>query len=376
MANKLGTGRRRWLWAAALATAAVAVAGCGSSGSGGSGSNGSGKVDLSKYRAAVNAAKAPVKWNGPASTPKPRKDVYAVIVTCTEALEGCRLNALGDQEGVRALGWRNQLVNVTDPSKYGSAITTGLNEGADIIFLVGIPETVVGSQIAAAHAKGVPVVSTTQYNVPGGKKGVDVEVSPDGIKEGKLIADAMIVDQHGSPDVQMFSDPEFGLPVAVLKGAKKELSTCSSCKVESDVGFTAADVQNRLPDLTVSTLRSKPNVNSLLVGYDPPVTFMVPAIKSAGYADKVKLYGQIGTSDALNFVRKGEVMAADISFPIEWAGWAGVDEGIRLLAHQKTVDEHLPTKLITKDNAPPPGQAFDGDNADYKGHYKKLWGVK
>lgn len=330
--------------------------------------------NIRPYLAAVRAHTGKAKWHGPYKKVKAPKHIFAVIVSCTEALEGCRLNTKGDEEGVRALHWRSQTINVTDPAKYGDAASTALNEGANVLFLVGIDEAVVGPQIAEAKARHIPVISTTQYNKTGCAQCVNVEVSPNGTLEGKLIADQMIVNQKGKVDVQMFADPEFGLPVATLAGATKELRKCGPCKIEPNIFFTANDIATRLPDLTVSTLRAKPQINSILVGYDPPTTFMIPAIDNAGLGHKVKVYSQIGTSASLNFIRRHDVEAADISFPIEWAGWAGVDEAVRLLRHQKPIVEPLPLKLITARNVPRSG-SFVGDGVPYKKNYMRLWGL-
>jgi ABC-type sugar transport system substrate-binding protein len=368
--------RATWIRAIVILVTAVGLLSTGYVGARAASTHAKTKFNIAPYKAAVAAHTSRAKWHGPYKKVTPPKNVFAVIVSCTEALEGCRLNTLGDQEGVKALGWRNQTINVTDPAKYGNAMQTALNEHANIIFLVGVDEAVVGNQIAAAHKRHIPVVSTTQYNKAGcGARCVDVEVSPNGTLEGKLIADQMIVNQNGHVDAQFLADPEFGLPVATLAGARKELATCQPCKVEPDVYFTANDIATRLPDLVVSTLRSRPNVNSLLVGYDPPVTFIAPAIDHANMSGHVKLYSQIGTSAALNFIRKRDVLAADISFPIEWAGWAGVDEGVRLLKHQPLVVEPLPVKLINSSDVPKTG-SFVGDSVPYKQNFRKLWGLR
>jgi ribose transport system substrate-binding protein len=144
-------------------------------------------------------------------------------------------------------------------------------------------------------------------------------------------------------------------------------------KYAPEINFTAATVGTTLPNRVVSALRTNQDVNSILVGFDPPVTQVIPAIMSAGLGDRVKFYSQLGTTAAVNFIAQKQVMAADVGASNEWGGWAAIDEAIRLLNGQKPVDENVPVILLRGDNLPPKGQPFTGEDAGFKDKYTALW---
>jgi ribose transport system substrate-binding protein len=376
----------RFAFAVPLALAAVGLAACGSSSSGSSSSSSGGASTsaantssssasaLDQYKKIVEEGQAAVKWNGPSDPAKAPTGKSLTVVTCTQALEGCKLLTAGTVHAAKAVGWKTNVIDVTDPTKYDQALQTAISQGADAIVLVGVDQRLVPGGIKAGHAKKVPLVSLFQNNKPG-PNGVDVEVVPDAEREGQLLAASMIVDTGGKVNALVMPDAEFSLPVAVLAAAKKELNACSACTVSyaPELSFTAAIVGTTLPGRVVGELRTHTDVNSILVGFDPPVTQVIPAIASAGLTSKVKFYSQLGTTAALDFIRQKNVMAADVGASNEWGGWGAVDETIRLLNGQPSVDENVPAVLLNSTNLPAQGQPFVGEDAGFKEKYKALW---
>jgi ABC-type sugar transport system substrate-binding protein len=368
----LRTRSRYWSLAAALVSVTAGLAGCGSSTTTTSG--GGTAFDVSPYKDALSKLTGNAQWNGPTAPAKAPASEKAFIVTCSDAIEGCRLAKEGLQHALTDLKWEQHTQVIDDPAGYSQGVQTALNQGATIIFLPGIPQEVISGPLTQANANHIPTVSVAQNNLPIAG-GVSADVSPDGAAEGKAIADAMIVNNNGKADALFLADAEFGLPVAILNAARKELATCTTCKVETDLNFTAAEIQTTLPSRVTAALLANPNVNSVLVGYDPPIPTLAPAIDNAGLGQKVKLYSQIGTAGALKFLRAGDVLVADIGSSEDWNAYACVDEGIRLLDGMPLVQENLPIKVMTKDNAPPEGKPFSGDGVDYPSKYKALWGI-
>jgi ribose transport system substrate-binding protein len=329
---------------------------------------------LAQYQQLVAAGQAAVTWAGPTEPAKAPAKKSLTVVTCTQALEGCKLLTAGAVNAAKAVGWSTRVIDVTDPTKYDQALQTAIAQGANGIVLTGVDQRLVPGGLKAAKSKNVPVVSLFQNNVPG-PGGVDVEVSPDPVREGKLLAAAMIADHQGKVNVLFMPDQEFSLPVAVLKTVKSELQACTACTVKfaPEINFTAATIGTTLPGRVVAALRNDPSINSLLVGFDPPVTQVIPALQAAGLGSKVKFYSQLGTTAALSFIADGNVMTADVGASNEWGGWGAVDEVIRLLNKQPTVDENVPVVLLTKQNLPPKGQPFVGLEAGFKDKYMALW---
>jgi ribose transport system substrate-binding protein len=365
--------------------AAVGLTACGSSSSSTTTASGgssapaattpaSAASGLDKYKKMVQEGQAPVAWNGPTAPAKAPAGKSLTVVTCTQALEGCKLLTAGTVNAAKSVGWKTNVIDVTDPTKYDQALQTAISQGADAVVLTGVDQRLIPGGIKAAHAKKVPLVSLFQNNKPG-PDGVDVEVVPDANREGQLLAASMIVDTGGKVNALLMPDAEFSLPVAVLAAAKKELDACTACKVTyaPEISFTAATVGTTLPGRVVGSLRTHPEVNSILVGFDPPVTQVIPAIGSAGLSSKVKFYSQLGTTAALDFIRQKNVMAADVGASNEWGGWAAVDQAIRLLTGKPTVDENVPAVLLNSTNLPPQGQPFVGEEAGFKAKYAALW---
>jgi ABC-type sugar transport system substrate-binding protein len=329
---------------------------------------------LDQYQQLYEQGQAAVTWAGPSEPAKAPANKSVTVVTCTQALEGCKLLTAGAVNAAKAIGWSTRVIDVTDPTKYDQALQTAIAQGANAIVLTGVDQRLVPGGLKAAKSKKVPVVSLFQNNVPG-PNGVDVEVEPDPVVEGKLLAASMIVDHQGKVNVLFMPDQEFSLPVAVLKTVKSELQACSACTVKfaPEINFTAATIGTTLPGRVVAALRNDPSINSLLVGFDPPVTQVIPALNAAGLGSKVKFYSQLGTTAALSFIADGNVMSADVGASNEWGGWGAIDEVVRLLNGQPTVDEKVPAVLLTKKNVPAKGQPFVGLEAGFKDKYLALW---
>jgi ribose transport system substrate-binding protein len=365
---------KHWSTVAALASASVVLAGCGSS-TPTSSTGGGSAFNIAQYQTAVAKLTATVKWAGPTTPAKAPTTENAFIVTCSDAVEGCREAKVGLQQALTALKWQQHTEVVDDAANYSEAVQTAINQGATVIFLPGIPQTVISGPLAEAIAKHIPTISVAQDNLPIAG-GVSDDVSPDGVAEGKGLADSMIVNNKGTVNALFLNDAEFGLPVAILAAAKTELNACSGCKVQiTDLNFTASEIQTDLASRVTAALAANPAINSILVGYDPPIPTLAPAIDNAGLGKQVKLYSQIGTTGALQFLGKGDVLVSDMGSSEGWNAYACVDEGIRLLDGQSLVPENLPIKLLTQANAPPAGQPFTGDGVNYQSDYYSLWGI-
>lgn len=360
--------RSRFVVAGVAIVAALVLAGCSTGQSTGGGGGGGAAVDLAKYQKIVDQYTADVKWNGPKEAAPAPEGLHVGVLVCTVELEGCRLPMQGIQAAVAKLGWTQKTVVTTDPGQYSAAMKSLLLDNPKILFLVGITQSIIADGIAQAKAAGVPVISIVGGNTPGGANAVDAEVQPDKDSMGEAIAAKMIVDLKGKPNAIVLHDGEFDYEVS----AGPALEKCSSCIIAKKIDFTTSELQTSFPTKVTTALQADPSINAIYLPFDPPASFLVPALVTAGYS-KIPVYSQLGTSSGLEFVRQGQSLAADIAIPEEWAGWAGVDQGIRVYNKQSTADENIPAKILTKSNLPPKGEPFSGDGVDYQGDYLKLW---
>jgi len=337
---------------------------------------------LAPYQAALAAATAPVKWQGPTTPALAPKHLLVGAVNCSYVEQGCKSGGEAFAAASQALGWTDKSIVVDQPSGYAQAFQTLLNEGVKAIYLGGVEEQLIPDQIKEAQAKHIPVVSEGSNYLVGGAGEVTMDVHAPVADEGKLMADAAIVQHSGNVDALLLQDAEFSEPVAVLKAVKAQFATCSKCHITyaNPINFTTAIVQSGLPGDVVTAIQSNPSINSIMLGFDPPATFIVPALDSAGDQSKVSMYSQLGDSAPLAYVAKNNILKIDVASSVTWGTWGDVDEIIRYIDHKPLVNENLPLQVFSSSD--PSAISKLGTNnfaatfTDYIQKYEKLWGVK
>jgi ribose transport system substrate-binding protein len=369
--------------------ATLGLAACSSGGSTGTqaGSNSAASAAgsatyLAPYKTAMTKAEAPVTWDGPSTPAKAPKGILVGAVNCTYAVEGCKSGGQAFLAVAKVLGWRTKLIIVDNPSGYEQAMQTLLNEGVKAIYLGGVVESLVSNGIKEAAARHIPVVSAGSNYAIGGPGQVNADVHGNVSEEGALMADASMVDHQGKVNALLLQDAEFAEPVAVLQAVKKQFSSCTKCSITyaSPVNFTSTVIGTQLPSEVVTAIQRDPGINSVMLGFDPPATFIVPALDAAGDKGKVTMYTQLGDSAPLALVQQSNVLKYDVAGSVPWAVWGDFDEIIRYLDHQPLVAENLPLQLFTSGNPQEVSKLgandFAATFAGYQQKYKALWGVK
>ena len=339
-----------------------------------------GKTTIATYAAQLKAGEAAAKWAGPTTPAKAPKNIKIVIVTCDETLQGCKNLTQGVVDAATALGWSQSVVDVTNSTQYDAAVQTAVSENVNGIVAVGVDSALMTGGLAAAHTAKIPVVSLFQYNVPSAT-GVSAEVSPNATTEGKLLADSMIVNTKGKVNALIMNDSEYSLPIHVLSALKAQLNRCNAIKVckvtyAPAINFLTAGIGPTLFGQVTSELQTHPKINSIAVGFDAFLGYLVNAIDTAKLGTNVKMYSQLGSLTALSSIAKSDVMATDIGASNEWGGYGAVDELIRIFDKQSVVNENIPAVALVKSNLPAAGQPYVGLNANFIAHYKTLWGIK
>jgi len=178
-------------------------------------------------------------------------------------------------------------------------------------------------------------------------------------------------------DAHLFGDNEFPGEVTRVKGMKDEFrKLCPACKVTVQ-DTQVAKLGTALGSTAQTLLRRDPSIDWVLPTYDAQALYVVPAIKSAGMAKKVKVVSSDAVTANLDFVAKGDVQVFDVGPPDIWIGWAAVDSALRGMLGQDAVEENVPLRVFVKENL----QGVDtGDQdalfgSEYRDGYKQLWGV-
>ena len=117
------------------------------------------------------------------------------------SLPACTLLTPSFQAATKALGWHLKVITL-DTSQPGLAFQQAIDENVNYIATVSIPISLVAPQIAAAKAKGIPVLECYNSDPATGKKGnglyLDCGSNAFNLAQGKLIADWAIADSKGA----------------------------------------------------------------------------------------------------------------------------------------------------------------------------------
>src|SRR5262249_29989330 len=117
----------------------------------------------------------------------------------------------------------------------------------------------------------------------------------------------------------------------------------------------------------------KGQINWVFCGYDFMCTPLIQEIQRSKRTE-IKAVGYDGNLQNLGFIRSGNVQAAAIGYPLEWAGWAVVDELNRYF-NKKPLwpgTKYFNFRLLTKANLPPAADSYEGD-IDFRARFKQLW---
>ncbi|GHH79371.1 sugar ABC transporter substrate-binding protein [Streptomyces sulfonofaciens] len=288
--------------------------------------------------------------------------------------------AKGAREAAGEIGWKATVVDGKGSvTEWSRVINQAVVQKVDGIITVGASPAQMKPAIAAAKKAGIPVVDTLTADqsrdplVPG----TFAHASISFYDSGRLQADYVIA--HGTRDahVLIFSDNEFPGEVTRVQGMRDEFTKlCPDCKLtvqDTQVATIGTDLQRT----TQTLLRRDPAIAWVLPTYDAQGIYVVPAIKSAGLADKVKVVGSDAVSANLDLVAKGDVQVADVGEPDTWSGWAGVDMLGRALAGQRPVPPNIPLRLFGAGNLKGVDTQDTGAlfGSSFRDSYKKVWGL-
>jgi ribose transport system substrate-binding protein len=381
------SANRRRAAAAAAAVVALFAAGCGSSDSdsssttkadGGSSTTAAtgGSAELQAIVDKTSAA--PTEFTGPQESPPAAKGKFVVSIPCALAAEGCARTDRGVRDGAKAIGWRVQTIDPAgDTQKMNDAVDKAVQLGADAIVLGSIDPSVVAASIKRAKAKGVQVVAASSgtEDVPPEKSGVPHDVSVDPKAQGEAIAAYVATASGGKAKIGILNDPAYGYDRNAVAAMKETWKKCAGCDIVFDEQFSFADLGPNYASQVSALLKSHPDVDWVVPCCDAAAAPIVPILAELGLTDKVKLAATNGNLQNLSFVSKGQ-QAATVGAPVEWAGWAAIDNLNRLLNGEEVVaDDGLPVRLLTQDNVEPYLKTGWTGDVDFQAAYKKLWGT-
>jgi ribose transport system substrate-binding protein len=270
------------------------------------------------------------------------------------------------------------------PAEVSRGIALAVQDKADAIVVHSLPPVVVAPAIDKAAKAGVKIIAAEIQNpgppLPGTPKTVSAIAGHSYSIPTKTMASLIVADSNAKANVLFLSANDIGpgskQGTATFVGTMKKL--CPSCKVQ----VTDAPVAqwSGLTTRIASLLRSNPSINYVAPIFDGMAVYLVPGIRSAGAANRVKVVSGDATPSVIENIQRRNIVIGDVGQPNVWTGWAIVDQTARVLAGQKPLqDVGIRYRLFTARNVGTINTKGDPTNwygpLDFRAAYKKIWGV-
>ncbi len=220
-----------------------------------------------------------------------------------------------------------------------------INQGFTALLLSPQTDANLIPAVEAAAKKGIPVLNVNDAVIPSAtnyvgnvQKGNGVNVAQwfiDNRKDGGQVA---VIE--GQPGVYAAGQRTAGFTETIN----------ASGKFKVVASFPANWGREEASNAATTILQQYPDLIGFYANNDGMALGVVEAVKAAGRADKVAVFGTDGVSDAYAAIRAGDLTGTVDSFPV-LTGEIAMEVALRLAAGQKLPRVvATPQALITKDN--------------------------
>jgi ribose transport system substrate-binding protein len=323
-----------------------------------------------------------------AKKPAPGKKVW--IISPGQIGESASIPTNAAKEAGEALGWKTTLYDSKlDVANFSTGIRQAIAARADGLILHSIDCPLVKQPLIEARKAGVKVLA--YYSLDCDDPSVKGEPLYDGSVNfgsqfgdyaaltkawGAAKADWVITKTKGRAKVISFKEDELLVVKYIREGFEERLKTCKTCEIVKTVDFTLQDLGPKLQQKAQGALLQHPEANAIHVPYDSAVLLGISAaLLESGRNDTIELIGGEGFPSNVQLIRDNKGQDAANAFPSKWTGYAAIDSLNSLFHGDKPQDSGIGFKLIDRDhNLPPSGQGYE-PAVDYKGAYKKAWGL-
>jgi len=381
---RAGTPRRRHLRrtgvaAAMIPVAAIFLTACGSSGaktaSGGTSSGSTTTAScVAKAKAAVAAAqKAP---SVPTIASVAAKSVAGKKVWFVKPGSTAFTDAVADGfvAAAKAAGL-DPTVQGADRSvtNMNNIVQQAATQKVDALVLFSIDTPLVSQPLATLQAAKKPIVSVLSTGSQAPNTDVYARVDVDGPREGKLMADWILVDSNCSASIATIDVPTYSFVHSVIAGGQKEIADlcpdCKQYKSEAAIATQATDIQRNVQ----VAMQAHPEIGYILSPYDAAQTYVNAGL--ANVTAKPKVLAMTGTLKNLQEVAGSGPQAVDFSWaPADYIGWATVNKVLQALTGAEGKTDVLPDELFDKTNVGNGQNLFPGLNG-FQDQFKKAWGI-
>ena len=334
---------------------------------------------VAEASAAVEAAKAPLTFGTPVDSVDASlaegKTLYVIVTSMQSPLHETiarGIEAAATAAGVKTVLYDGQF----SPDKYNDGVRQALAQNADAIILQSVAREIVSGPIEEAVEKGVIVVDLWNGGLTQPLDGFFAHVTSDFVQEGALMANYVLAESGCEANAVTYTASQYVLLLEMSQGIKEVFDRlCPECGLEISEVNTGTLATSVGPQV-VADLTRDPTINWLIPQFDAAAQPMVPAIKTAGLEDRVKLISHDGVEVNMDWVRNQDVQVMDAAFPDpDYVGWVLMDQTLRGLAGAEPAVLPIPARIFDSSNIPPAGEELHANFGDYKTAFTKLWNV-
>jgi ABC-type sugar transport system substrate-binding protein len=295
--------------------------------------------------------------------------------------------ALGVSKSVQAAGKVTGIkVSIFDGKGQPDRFTQGFDQAiaakADGIIAYALDPKLIPNGLKAAKQASIPVLQVNTGKPKPADGTVFESINFDIDAEAKSMADYAAYATDCKLNSATTYDTTYPSLVTMREGIKAELGRLcpDTCKVQ-DFAMKLPEMATKLGPNTQSLIQRNPDLNMIFATFDQAAIYEIPAVKASG--SDVKIVGTNGLPENLDFMRKGEVQIADVSYaPTDYYGWLMVDQLGRAMAGAKTGGEDgsdivMPVQTLDKDNLGPTDSTADlfPKLANFESDFKGKWGM-
>jgi ribose transport system substrate-binding protein len=274
------------------------------------------------------------------------------------------------------LGWTVKTADAQgDPAKMAADVSAMVTSKVNAIVTVAIEQAQAQQGLAAAKAEHIPALSfcgaltdSPLYQAVYAPNDAAIAATTTQYLIDSLGGKGSVVAQFYPPIGAL--DRRDTVAMAMLKAAGIKIAATHEVDFTNPVADTISS--------TTTMLRANPSARAVLVDQDFEFPAAIQAIKQAGLAGKVKVYGMYGGDPAFQALRQGGPAAAISESAPEASGWTVIDQLLKLFVNHKAIDplagynHPYPVTLVTAGNVPsgPEANLFPDVGPLYEAQWK------
>ena len=374
--------------AVGIVASATVLAGCSATSSDSPSSSGDSSKVSSEVKDAVKAAKELPAFEAPGEAIDPSslkgKKVIEIPSVANPFVQSISdtMKGVAKDYGLSYSVFENQ----SQVSQWVQGMDQAIRAKVDLIILNGAPDPrALQPQLQEAEKAKIPVLvvhfhddgSVAPPDCEGCNGGVAGLVTAPFYSAGVAAADWIIEDSGAAAKVLIVGGSDILPSPGTIKAMQKEFSDkCSKCETKV-INIPVADWNTKTQGEVQSALQSDPSITYVYLLYDAMVAGAVPAVETLGKGGKVKITSYNGSPFALDYIRKGDVVAMNVGEDTVGIGYASMDQAFRILLGKPTVKTRTPIRIWDDSNvkdAGDPAKSGQGYGDAFPEGYRKLWG--